>query len=131
MKLISSAVMLAVLGLSTFAVQAAQPTPGLTGCAAKRSAIENQLEYAKAHNNAGQIRGLEKALQENTEHCTDEGLKEEREQKVRKAESEVKEREADLKQAQAKGDTSKIAKREKKLAEAQAELEAAKAELNN
>lgn len=130
MKLVSSAVILAVFGLSTFAAQAAQPTPGLTGCAAKRSAIENQLEYAKAHNNAGQIRGLEKALQENTEHCTDAGLKEEREQKVRKAESEVKEREADLKQAQAKGDASKVAKREKKLADAKAELEAARAELN-
>ena len=130
MKRISTLILLASLGLAAGAVQAAQPDPGLTGCAAKRSAIENQLQYAKAHNNAGQIRGLEKALQENTEHCTDEGLKEEREQKVRKAESEVKEREADLKQAQAKGDSSKITKRENKLAEAKAELEAAKAELN-
>ena len=130
MKLVSSVVMLAVLGMSTFAVQAAQPTPGLTGCAAKRSAIENQLQYAKAHNNSGEIRGLEKALQETTEHCTDAGLKEEREQKVRKAEEEVSEREADLKKAQAKGDTGKIAKREQKLAESKAELDAAKAELS-
>lgn len=130
MKFVSSAVMFAVLGLGASVAQAAQPTPGLTGCAAKRSAIENQLQYAKAHNNSGQIRGLEKALQETTEHCTDAGLKEEREQKVRKAEAEVKEREADLKQAQAKGDSSKVAKREKKLTESKAELEAAKAELS-
>jgi hypothetical protein len=129
MKIVSSVVMLAVLGLSASAAQAAQPTPGLTGCAAKRSAIENQLQYARAHNNSGEIRGLEKALQENTEHCTDAGLKEEREQKVREAEAEVQEREADLKQAQAKGEASKIAKREKKLAESKAELEDAKAEL--
>ncbi|MBA6114220.1 DUF1090 domain-containing protein [Pseudomonas putida] len=128
MKLLSYFALLAIFSVSATA-GAAQPTPGLTGCAAKRSAIEHQLEYAKAHNNAGQISGLERALKENKEHCTDEGLKQEREQKVRKAEAEVQEREADLKEAQAKGDQSKIAKREKKLAEAKAELEHAKAEL--
>ncbi|MCO7594345.1 MULTISPECIES: DUF1090 domain-containing protein [Pseudomonas] len=130
MKPLCSFALFTVLGLASASLQAAQPDPGLTGCAAKRSAIENQLEYAKKHDNWGEIRGLEKALKENKEHCTDAGLRAEREQKVRKAEREVQERESDLREAQAKGDADKISKREKKLAESREELEAAKRELD-
>ncbi|HDS1737154.1 DUF1090 domain-containing protein [Pseudomonas sp. BP8] len=131
MKLFSSLALLSVLGLAAGTLQAAQIlSPGLTGCAAKRSAIENQLAQARAQNNSGQIRGLEKALKENTEHCTDEGLKAERQAKIDKAKAEVAERQADLQQAEAKGDADKIATRKNKLAESEAELEQAQAELD-
>lgn len=130
MKARSSLALLASIGLAAGTLQAAQPDPGLTGCAAKRSAIENQLEYARKHNNWGQIRGLETALKENAAHCTDISLKQERQAKVAKAKGEVAERKADLAQAQAKGDTDKIAKRERKLAESEAELKQAELDLN-
>lgn len=130
MKARSALTLLAILGLATGTAQAAQPEPGLTGCAAKRSAIENQLEYARKHNNWGQIRGLEKALKENAAHCTDAGLKQAREAKVAKAKAEVAERKADLAEAHAKGDKDKIARRERKLAEAEAELKQAGLALN-
>lgn len=130
MRLLSSLGLMAALGLAAGSLQAAQLlSPGLTGCAAKRSAIENQLEQARSHNNSGQVRGLEKALQENTEHCTDKGLQAERQAKIDKAQAEVNERQDDLAKAQAKGDPGKIATRERKLAESQAELKQAEAEL--
>ena len=130
MKRRSSLALMIALGLAANSLHAAPPAPGLTGCAAKRSAIENQLEYARKHNNWGQIRGLEKALQETTAHCTDAGLRQERLAKVEKAKAEVAERKADLAQAQAKGDAGKIAKRERKLAESAAELKQAELELD-
>ncbi|MBF8741112.1 DUF1090 domain-containing protein [Pseudomonas guariconensis] len=129
MKRRSSLALMIALGLAAGSLQAAQPSPGLTGCAAKRSAIENQLVYAKKHNNWGEIRGLEKALKENTDHCTDAGLRQERLAKIEKAKAEIAERQADLAQARAKGDAGKIAKRERKLAESEAELKQAELEL--
>ncbi|MBF8754330.1 DUF1090 domain-containing protein [Pseudomonas guariconensis] len=130
MKVRSALTLLVTLGLATGTAQAAQPDPGLTGCAAKRSAIENQLEYARKHNNWGEIRGLEKALKENAAHCTDASLKQQREAKIAEAKAEVVERKADLVEAQAKGDKDKITKRERKLAESEAELKQAELELN-
>ena len=130
MKARSAQTLLMTLGLAAGTVHAAQPNPGLTGCAAKRSAIENQLQYARKHNNWGEIRGLEKALKEHTAHCTDASLKQQREAKVADAKAEVAERKTDLAEAQAKGDKGKIAKRERKLAESEAELKQAELELN-
>lgn len=129
MKLFTSFALLTALGLAAGPLQAAQPEPGLTGCAAKRSAIENQLKIARDNNNSGQVAGLEKALQENTEHCTDASLRKEREQKVLDARHEVAQRTKDLDKAMKKGDPERINKRKEKLAEAKKELQEAVDEL--
>ncbi|MDF0733918.1 DUF1090 domain-containing protein [Pseudomonas entomophila] len=129
MKLFPSFVLLTALGIAASAAQAAQPDPGLTGCAAKRSAIENQLKIARDNNNAEQVAGLEKALQESTEHCTDAGLRKAREQQVLDARHEVNQRTKDLDKAMKKGDPEKINKRKEKLAEAKKELQEAVDEL--
>ena len=105
MKRISTLFLLATLGLAAGAVQAAQPDTGLTGCAAKRSAIENQLKLARDQGNAGQVSGLEEALR-GVDNCTDASLRKEREQKVLEARHEVAQREKDLKRAEKKGDSS-------------------------
>ena len=130
MKLLSTFALLSAFGLAAGPLQAAQPDPGLTGCAAKRSAIENQLKEARAHNNKGQIDGLETALREHTEHCTDSSLRKQREQKVLDARHEVSQRERDLDKAMKKGDPEKINKRKDKLAESRKELKDAKDELD-
>ncbi|MFV3287406.1 DUF1090 domain-containing protein [Pseudomonas sp. NY11955] len=124
MKRISTLFLLATLGLAAGAVQAAQPDPGLTGCAAKRSAIENQLKIARDHGNSDQIAGLEEALR-GVDNCTDASLRKEREQKVLDARHEVAQREKDLKKAEKKGDAEKINKRKDKLAESRKELQEA------
>lgn len=124
MKRISSLFLFATLGLAAGAAQAAQPDAGLTGCAAKRSAIENQLKIACEHGNTAQAAGLEEALR-GVDNCTDAGLRKEREQKVLDARHEVAQRERDLKKAEKKGDPEKINKRKDKLAESRKELQEA------
>lgn len=110
----------------------AQPVAATeTGCAAKRQAIEQRIEAAKAHGNAAQQAGLEEALAEVKTHCTDAALRQKREAKIADYQAEVRQREADLREAQAKGDAEKIARREAKLAEARAELRAAEQALQH
>ena len=129
MKRISTLFLIATLGLPAGAVQAAQPDAGLTGCAAKRSAIENQLKIARDHGNNDQAAGLEEALR-GVDNCTDAGLRKEREQKVLDARHEVAQREKDLKKAEKKGDSEKINKRKDKLAESRKELQEAVEDLD-
>jgi hypothetical protein len=102
----------------------------LTGCEAKKAEIQTQLDYAKAHNNSGQIAGLEKALSEVNANCTDSSLRAQREADVRKKEQKVTEREQELTDAQATGRKDKIQKKQEKLDDAKEELAEAKAELN-
>lgn len=127
----SSALMAAALacGCATplFAAEAAmQP---LTGCAAKRAAIETQLEQGKAQGNGNRVAGLQTALEKVKTYCTDASLTQERKQNVLDAEKEVAQREKDLRKAMNRGDAEKIEKRKDKLAEARADLEQAKREL--
>ena len=130
MKLTSSLALTALLGLAVGSAFAAEPQPGPTGCEAKRQAISEQIEQARAHGNSSQQAGLEKALAEVTEHCTDTSLRKEREQKVLDARHEVNKRTKDLDRAMKKGDPERVNKRKEKLAEAKKELQEALDELD-
>ena len=125
MKLLSPLALFTVCGLLAAPLMAADTAPELTGCAAKKQAITLQLEQARAHGNDNQVAGLEKALSEVTAHCTDAGLRKERENKVLEAKHEVSKRQADLDKAMKKGDPEKIDKRKNKLAESRKELQEA------
>lgn len=125
MKLLSSLALSTLLGFAASPLMAAEQAPALTGCAAKRQAISEQIEQARAHGNASQQAGLEKALAEVTEHCTDSALRKEREQKVLDARHEVNQRTKDLDKAMKKGDPERINKRKDKLAESKKELQEA------
>ncbi len=120
----------ALLSLLATAAVAAETTKTLTGCAAKRDDIQQQIEHANAAGNSAQQAGLEKALSEVKSNCTDEQLEKSREQKVLDAQHEVKRRESDLQKAMSKGDPEKIDKRKDKLAEARKELDEAKKQLD-
>ena len=125
MKFLSPLALFTVCGLLAAPLMAADQAPELTGCAAKIQKIETQLEYARAHNNSGQIAGLETALEKVKKYCTDSSLKKERESKVLDAKHEVSRRQADLDKAMKKGDPEKINKRKDKLAESRKELQEA------
>ena len=125
MKFLSPLALFTVCGLMAAPLMAADQAPELTGCAAKIKKIETQLEYARAHNNSGQIAGLETALEKVKKYCTDSSLKKERESKVLDAKHEVSRRQADLDKAMKKGDPEKINKRKDKLAESRKELQEA------
>ena len=125
MKLLSPLALFTVCGLLAAPLMAADTAPELTGCAAKKQAITLQLEQARAHGNSNQVAGLEKALSEVEAHCTDAGLRKERENKVLEAKHEVSKRQADLDKAMKKGDPEKIDQRKNKLAESRKELQEA------
>lgn len=130
MKFLAPFALLTVASFMATPLLAAEDVQPLTGCAAKRQAISSQIEQAKAHGNSAQQAGLEKALAEVTTHCTDAGLKKERENKVLDAKHEVSRRQADLDKAMKKGDPDKINKRKEKLAESRKELQDAVEELD-
>ncbi|QKZ07210.1 MULTISPECIES: DUF1090 domain-containing protein [Pseudomonas] len=130
MKPLSILTVLALCGSLCAPLMAAEAPEGLKGCAAKQQAIRTQIDQAKAHGNAEQQAGLEKALAQTQANCTDAGLQKERENKVLDARREVAQRQADLDKAMKKGDSDKINKRKDKLAESRKELQQALDEMD-
>lgn len=120
----TAALALGALLVSTSALSAQN------GCDIKKSKIQEQLSYAKAHGNTHRVQGLERALQNVNTYCTPNSLRDDARDEISDRTKEVAERKADLQKAIDKGDISKIAKRERKLAEAEAELKEAQAELD-
>ncbi len=120
----TAALALGALLVSTSALSAQN------GCDIKKSKIQEQLSYAKAHGNTHRVQGLERALQNVNTYCTPYSLRDDARDEVSDRTKEVAERKADLQKAIDKGDISKIVKRERKLAEAEAELKEAQAELD-
>ncbi|HIE5387248.1 TPA: DUF1090 domain-containing protein [Enterobacter cancerogenus] len=102
----------------------------LSGCAAKKQNVQQQIDQAKKYGNTHRVAGLEKAYSEIEENCTDASLEKAREEKVSEKEQKVAEREQELREAKASGRSDKIAKKEKKLEEARDELKEARADLN-
>ncbi|VEI65441.1 DUF1090 domain-containing protein [Serratia rubidaea] len=95
-------------------------------CESKKSELRTQIDYARSNGNAHQVSGLEKALREVTEHCSDELLRQENQLKVQEKENKVAERQRELAEARQSGNQEKIDKKLKKLREAEEELTAAK-----
>ncbi|MFK3798325.1 DUF1090 domain-containing protein [Pseudomonas sp. NPDC088444] len=118
MNFLSPLMVFAACGILATPLFAAEPL-----CEAKRADIQTQIDQAKAAGNGEQQAGLEKALAENTDHCTDAGLIKAQEKKVLEAKQEVGKRQADLDKAMKKGDADKINKRKDKLAESRKELQ--------
>jgi len=130
MNFLSPVVLLVVGSVLAAPIRAQEQAPELTGCAAKRQDIVNQIELAKSQGNQDQQAGLETALDEVTTHCTDASLRKERENKVLEAKHEVSRRQADLEKAMKKGDSERINKRKDKLAASRKELQEAVDELD-
>ncbi|MCO4170875.1 DUF1090 domain-containing protein [Aeromonas veronii] len=100
------------------------------GCKARLQAVNDQLVFAKAHNNAEQIAGLEQAARNIKAHCTDEGLLKEQKERVNKLRGEVDERLLELQEARVSGKPEKIAKRQARLEESQTRMLEAQRELD-
>ncbi|MGL4915541.1 MAG: DUF1090 domain-containing protein [Aeromonas allosaccharophila] len=100
------------------------------GCKARLQAVNDQLVFAKAHNNAGQIAGLEQAARNIQANCTDEGLLKEQKERVHKLRGEVDERLLELQEARVSGKPEKIAKQQAKLEESQTRMLEAQRELD-
>lgn len=91
-------------------------------CKAKQDEIRTELSAAKAHGQTHRVRGLERALSQVQDNCTDAKLQAEHQRTVRQQEKKVAERQRELDEERREGKPSKVAKRQEKLDEAQAEL---------
>ncbi len=100
----------------------AQAEEALTGCAAKRYNIEQQIRQAETHENSYRVKGLKKAYAEVVATCTDASLTKECEADVLKKQQKVIEREQELQEANASGRADKIAKKQAKLNESRGRL---------
>ena len=115
------------LSIALFSTALALPGAGWAAntCADKEKAIQQQISYAYLYGNTQQLAGLQKALSETKQHCTDQALSADLDKRVRQKQRKVEERQDDLAQAQADGKPSKIAKKQRRLSDAQEELQAA------
>ncbi|EHC5874048.1 DUF1090 domain-containing protein [Salmonella enterica subsp. enterica serovar Eastbourne] len=91
---------------------------GYEGCEYKRQDLERQIAHAKAHNNIHRVSGLREALHQVDEHCTDNNLLRQKENKVAEKQRKVTERQQELELARASGKREKIASKQAKLDEA-------------
>ncbi|SAL42120.1 hypothetical protein AWB64_04472 [Caballeronia sordidicola] len=120
MRRILAAATLSVLATSAFA------NANSDTCQQKQDKISQQIEYARAHGNTAQVRGLQTALDQTRKNCSDASLEKRRQHRITQAQAKVESREADLKKAQDKNDSpKKIASRQRKLDEAREELKRA------
>ncbi|EGA2770023.1 DUF1090 domain-containing protein [Salmonella enterica] len=104
---------------------------GYEGCGYKRQQLEHQLEYAQAYNNAHRVAGLQRALRRINEHCSDNRLLTQKENKIVEKKRKVADRQRELEQARASGKREKIASKQAKLDEAREELAEARNRLTH
>ena len=106
--------------ISLFALSAGSYANTL--CQEKEQDSQREISYAEKHHNQSRIDGLNTALRQVRENCSDSKLKADHQQKIAKQREEIAERQRDLQEARKKGDADKINKRQHKLNEAQQEL---------
>ncbi|ARU95334.1 DUF1090 domain-containing protein [Tatumella citrea] len=128
---------LTALSMTLLSLLAINAASAAETCADKRAAIENQMSYARQHNNSFQLSGLQKALDEVNAHCTPESVRHDARKDIKQAEKkladkkqDLREAEDDLNQAIARGNSSKIKKYQEKVAEKKQDIEKLNRQLN-
>ncbi len=101
------------------------------GCEKKACNIEKQIKIAKDMNNGSKENGLKKALSEVLEHCTDDKLKHDIEDKITDAQNDIKDYKKDREEATAEGKKDKISKYNKKISEEEAVIHSLRLELED
>lgn len=129
MKLLVKLLSFAAILFTAAQAPAAFAETKLTGCAAKRDSITQQLQQSE--DNPQRKLSLEKALDEVNAHCTDSKLAKERNRKIINAQIKVNETQRALDKAKAQHRSEdKIRKLQDKYDAAKKKLADAEAELN-
>ncbi len=121
-------VTLSLLAISSFSF-ANESCSELKGCASKICQVEKQIELAKKNGNDNKVDGLNKALDEIKNHCSDDKIISDIKDDLSKANDELKEHQEDLKEAHAEEKRDKIEKYNAKIKEDEAEISALKEKL--
>lgn len=100
-----------LIGLCYFFTTSSVMANDYEGCEYKRQNLERQIDYARAHNNTHRVAGLQEALRQVNEHCTDNQLLKQKENKVAEKQRKVTKRQYELEQARISGKSEKIADR--------------------
>lgn len=98
-------------------------------CDDKINALKKEISYAEQYKESAKLSGLQTALKNLTEKCSNNKFADELKAKISKYEAKIEEKKADIEEAKAKGKIAKIKKEELKLQGLQAELESAKSQL--
>ncbi len=98
-------------------------------CGEKEAALKAQLNIAESHNNAAQVRGIKKALNQVQTHCTAESVRTDAEQDVQKLQRKLDDKHQDLREAKhdlqraiSKDDRQKIEKYQREVVEEQHDI---------
>ncbi len=121
-------VALSILAISSFSF-ANENCEALIGCAEKTCQVEKQIEIAEKNGNDDKVDGLNKALNEIKNHCSDDKIISDIKDDLSKANDELKEHQEELKEAQSEEKSDKIEKYNVKIKEDEAEISALKEKL--
>ncbi len=102
----------------------------LKGCAEKTCQVNKQIALAKKAGNSHKVEGLNKALEEIKEHCSDEKIITDIEKDLTEAKEELVEHQEELREAQADQKSDKIEKYTIKIKEDEAEIVSLQAKLS-
>lgn len=114
--------------MCSFATPALAENPA---CQRKSAEIEQQIERAKEAGNRNQVQGLEKALSQVKENCTDAALIADKKKDIADQQEDIDEILADIKEKQSEGRYDKVKKLERKLQREREELESLQGELRD
>lgn len=112
--------------LSVMALPAWAENPA---CQYRAAEIQNQINYARQHDNVHRERGLERALANVQMHCRDADLLRDVQEDIREQEEDIQERLDEIAEKRAEGRQDKVEKLEKKLERDRAKLEQLQDEL--
>jgi hypothetical protein len=111
-----------LLTVTAMPVYAAPDCQDLSGCENKLCQIEGEIHEAKKYDNQHKVAGLNRALQEVSNHCTDEGLKQQYTEEIDDLNEDIAEYQVDLSRAIEDNDREKTAKYQQKIAKKQAKI---------
>ncbi len=117
-----------ILTISSFSFATTDCTQ-LKGCAEKICQVNKQIVLAKKADNTNKLEGLNKALEEIKEHCSDDKIISDIEKDLSEAKEELAEHKEELKEAQAEQKNDKIEKYMMKIKEDEAEISSLQAQL--
>ncbi len=102
----------------------------LKGCVEKTCEVNKQIVLAKKAGNRHKMEGLNKALEEIKEHCSDDKIISDIEKDLAEANEELAEHKEELKEAQAEQKNDKVEKYTAKIKEDEAEISSLEAQLS-
>ncbi|AOA59200.1 DUF1090 domain-containing protein [Acinetobacter larvae] len=99
-------------------------------CQEKRQNIQTQITYAQQHGNSQRLAGLQRALSQVEQHCTDQQLQQDQADQVAKLQAKQQEKQAEITKlqgnidkARSKGDFNKVGKYQRKIRDKQFEIQ--------